>query len=124
MICNKGVTRIVFILKHVVIKIPKFTCQWEHFIKGLLANISENKTWKYNSGEYESGKSHLLCPVVWCSWGGWILVMKKVDRCLQYDEWDKWDISEHRKHFEGDDTVSNYGILNNKLVKIDYGQLN
>ena len=31
--------------------------------------MNEDKTWKWNTGTYEKGKGHLLCPVVWSSWG-------------------------------------------------------
>lgn len=31
--------------------------------------------------------------------------------------------SEHLQHFPGDDTISNYGMLDDKLVKIDYADL-
>jgi len=117
-----GITRIVIEFSSFVVKIPRFTYSWEHFLKGIVASINENKTWKYNSGKYERGYSHLLCPVLWCSWGGWILIMKKVDYCLTYRDYDKFNISKHKKHFKGDDTVSNYGILQGKLVKLDYGQ--
>lgn len=118
----KGVTRIVIILKKVVIKIPNFTCQWDHFLKGLIGNIHESKTWRYNSGKYESGTSHLLCPVLWCSWGGWILVMKRAVPLTQ-DLWETTFIPEHKRHYPGDDTLSNYGYLNGCLVKIDYADL-
>lgn len=118
----KGVTRIVLVGRRVVIKIPNFTCQWSHFLKGLLANIHEGRTWRYNSGEYEKGISHLLCPVLFTSWGGWMLVMRKATPLTRSD-WDKLDdISSHTLHFPGDDTISNYGYLDGKLVKIDYGQ--
>lgn len=114
---RKGVTRLVFVFNKTVVKIPNFTCQWSHFLHGLLANINENKTWKYNSGKYESGLNHLLCPVLWCSYGGWILIMKKASLITEENRY-LFNTSEHEKHFKGDDTISNYGILNNK---IDYG---
>lgn len=117
----KGVTRIVIVLKTVVIKIPNFTYQWDHFLKGIIGNIHESKTWKYNSGKLESGSSHLLCPVLWCSWGGWILIMKKAD-LLTIEQWDNLSIDEHKRFFPGDDTLSNYGRLNGQVVKIDYAQ--
>jgi len=117
---RKGVTRLVIVSKKVVVKIPNFTCQWEHFLKGVVANIHENKTWKYNSGEYEKGHSRLLCPVVWCSIGGWILIMRKVDKVFGWE--DVNDISEHIAQFPGDDKITNYGMLNGKVVKFDYGQ--
>ncbi len=119
-----GTTRIVVTLKKVVVKIPNFRT-WHSFIQGLWCNMNEANTWRWNSGKYEQGKSHLLCPVVWASWGGWILVMKKVDRLLNdmsREERELLDFTEHEKHFPGDDSRSNYGILNNKLVKIDYAQ--
>lgn len=118
----KGTTRIVIKFKKIVIKIPNFLYCWEHFIKGLLSNINENKTWFGSSikDSYTYQGRHLICPVLWCSWGGWILIMKKANEINRID-WDSIDISEHKKYFEGDDTISNYGYLNNKVVKIDYG---
>lgn len=43
-----------------------------------------------------------------------------------YEEWGAMqdlDISEHKKYFPGDDTMSNYGMIDGGIVKIDYGQL-
>lgn len=116
----KGITRIVLELDEVVIKIPNFTCQWNHFLKGLIANMEEDKTWKYNSGKYEKGHSHLLCPVLFCSWGGWFLIMKKAIVC---DSESQIDCTEHIKYFKGDDKPHNYGMIAKNLVKIDYGDL-
>jgi hypothetical protein len=120
---RKGVTRIVIEFKKVVVKIPNFTCQWSHFLRGIIGNISENQTWKWNSGKFEKGTSHLLCPIIWCSWGGWILVMKKA-KPVTREQWEIiTDISEFKKHFGGDDTMSNYGYCENRLVKLDYADL-
>lgn len=123
-VCRKGVTRIVFVFKNVVVKIPNFTCQWSHFLKGIIGNIEEGRTWRWNSGKYEKGTSHLLCPVLYTSAGGWFLVMKRA-KTLSFEEWDLIDpdCSEHRKYFAGDDTCSNYGFLDGRLVKIDYADL-
>lgn len=119
---RQGVTRLVFIFDKFVVKIPNFTCQWNHFLKGIIANIEESKTWQYNSGKYERGLSYLLCPVLWCSWGGWVLVMKRA-QMLTIKDWGTVTVPEHKKHFPGDDTLSNYGWLNGKVVKVDYGDL-
>lgn len=106
-----------------VVKIPNFTCQWSHFLRGIIGNISENQTWKWNSGKFEKGTSHLLCPVVWCSLGGWVLVMKKA-KPITREQWEMiTDISKFKKHFSGDDTMSNYGYYENRLVKLDYADL-
>lgn len=121
---RQGITRIVFLTKKYAIKIPNFTCQWNHFLQGLLSNINESTTWKYNSGQYEEGNSHLLCPVVWASWGGWILIMKRAVPCKFFDEggeeidYSKWIVA----GFGGDDKPLNYGQLNGRIVKLDYGQ--
>lgn len=116
-----GCTRVVITCGRVVIKVPK-PRYWKHFLSGLLANMGERDTWRWNSGPFESGKSHLLCPVLWASWGGWLLVMRRVDRVLDWDE-DHTDVTEHMRYFPGDDKVRNYGMLDGRVVKIDYGQL-
>lgn len=53
--------------------------------------------------------------------GGWVLKMKKVDYALTWNDEGKYDISEHIKHFPGDDKIVNYGLIDNMVVKFDYG---
>lgn len=123
---NQGCTRIVFVFKTTVWKIPRFTYSWEHFLKGFIANISEAKTWKYNSGKWESGNSHLLCPIKFASWGGWLIIMKKADVEKHLNEVYKderlFNYSSYiNAGFGGDDKPENYGYYENKLVKVDYG---
>ncbi|MEO6302174.1 MAG: hypothetical protein ABIP51_03270 [Bacteroidia bacterium] len=122
-VSTKGVTRIVVLWRGVVIKFPK-PMKWSNFLRGLIGNINERDTYRWNSGKYEKGYSHLLAPVIWCSWGGWILIMKRA-KLLTEQEWGEgeWAVKEHIQNFRGDDTISNYGIINKKLVKIDYGEL-
>jgi hypothetical protein len=117
---RKGVTRLVIELERVVIKIPNFTCQWNHFLIGLLANIKENTAWKTSKLRDEGDLSYMLCPVKWCSWGGWVLVMEKAVPCddgeeIDYMQWIYVD-------YGGDDKPCNYGWLDGILVKLDYGQ--
>jgi len=116
-----GVTRIVFVFKSFVVKIPRPGI-WSHFLKGLIGNIHEAQTWKWNSGKYESGKSYLLCPVVWAAWGGWILIMKRAE-ILTEDQFSKENIEPHMIWFDGDDKSNNYGYYKGRLVKVDYGEL-
>lgn len=133
---QRGITRIVFVFKNFVVKIPRFTYSWEHFLKGLIANMHEGKTWKYC--KYSKQDRKLLCPVIWHSWGGWILIMKRADVKRHMEEvyalpplpegtdsekelqarYKKW-IDEG---FGGDDKCDSYGYIGNNLVKIDYGQ--
>lgn len=116
-----GITRTVFIFKTVVVKVPNIRYGWLKFLNGLISNINENSCWKWHSGQCEDGKSHLLCPVLWCSWGGWLLVMKRVDRVLTDIEYNSIDLTKHIEYFSGDDKSDNYGHLYGKVVKIDYG---
>lgn len=133
-----GITRIVFEFKTFVIKIPNFSYSWRHFLTGIIANISENIAWKNADkcdiflvtnyfGNYEK-RSDLLCPVKWCSWGGWFLIMEKADmerhenevRSLP-DDSSKFSYSNWiNSALAGDDKADNYGYYKNRLVKIDY----
>lgn len=113
-----GITRLVIERSNIVIKIPNFTCQWSHFLQGLLSNINEALTYRW------SEKQEMLCPVIWCSWGGWILIMRKAIPCKYMDEggeeidYSKWIV----EGLGGDDKPDNYGYYNGRIVKIDYGQ--
>ncbi len=87
-----GTTRIVILCGRVAIKIPNFTRSWLHFLKGVVGNMMECQTWRWNSGKFEEGKSRLLCPVLFMSWGGWMLIMRRVDKVLTYDDY--WGLEE------------------------------
>ena len=116
---QKGVTRIVLEFENTVVKIPNFRYCWDHFLRGILANISEHKRWRFCKKD-----RHLLCPVLWCSWGGWILVMKKARVLTDREFIEHVDIGLYSKAgLDGDDTSDNYGWLDNRCVKIDYGHL-
>lgn len=138
---RNGVTRLVFIFDKKVIKIPNFLNGWACFICGLLANMREGSAWEYNSGENMTEHVDKLCPVLWRSWGGWILVMRKADT-EGYKKWfedmcndpsktddEKIAFIEHmydpwiEAGFGGDDKPENYGFLDGRVVKIDYADL-
>jgi hypothetical protein len=116
-----GVTRWVLLIGKWAIKFPN-PCAWKHFLLGLVGNMEESLTWKCanvkGSALYEVRTS--LCPVLWCSWGGWILIMRRaqpVDYIVFLHNW----ISENpiRNHFS-DLKRENIGFLDNKIVLIDY----
>lgn len=114
---RNGVTRLVIELDTVVIKIPNFTCQWDHFLQGLIANIHEGKRWRNAPYHHSGDVRHLLCPVIWTSWGGWISIMQKASICsndakLDYTPWVNISVWDHKP--------SNFGYLDGKLVSIDY----
>lgn len=109
-------------------KYPRFNYSWEHFLKGLLHNITELNTWKWNSGKHEKGNSYLLCPVIFSLPGGWLIIMKKAD--MKKHENEIRALNGYNDHyyskfisagFGGDDKPDNYGYLNGKLVKVEYG---
>jgi hypothetical protein len=112
---TSGITRLVLVLPTVVIKFPNFRNKYQHFLMGLVANIEEKQTWQTSK---ILKTSHLLAPVLWASWGGWFLIMKRAETIpvAVYDD------TEHRRYYQGDDKPENYGIIDGKLVKIDYGQ--
>lgn len=76
--------------------------------------MAERDTWR-------NTKSALLCPVIWASWGGWIVVMQRVetvftDETGQEIDYTKWIV----EGFGGDDKPDNYGTLAGKVIKLDY----
>ncbi len=103
-----GITRNVFLTKRYAIKLPTFR-SWKLFLTGLLANMQETFWWK------ETHNDSRLCPVVFGCWGGWFIVMRKaepIDRLINYE------------YFTGlplDPKPTNFGILDDRVVMIDYG---
>lgn len=120
-----GITRTVFIFKNFVVKVPALRWSyniWYCFLRGLCANIEESRTWKIFI-VHEPEKALLLCPVIWCSYGGWILIMKKADveKWVKESELLNWSYVAHiNAGIGGDDKPDNYGYYENRLVKIDY----
>ena len=110
-----GVTRFVFLTKNYAIKIPSLH-SWKQFLLGLLANMQEE--------EVSSMGNDRLCPVLF-SCLGFVVVMPRCEAlspnyCQDYIA----------KVFYGSDDPSlrrletkleNYGLLEGKLVCIDYG---
>lgn len=136
---RSGITRIVLEFNTIVIKVPNFSYSWQHFLKGLIANISENSVYKYSKIANENvedvgywkheKKWQMLCPVKWCSWGGWILVMKRANMIKHEEEVKRLIYFGKTLYsycdwvnngFGGDDKYDNYGYIGNVLVKVDY----
>lgn len=108
-----GITRIVILTNRYAIKIPRIRHGWRFFLAGILANVQEDSTYKFHP------RKDLLCPVIWCSWGGWVLVMQRTLPCMSKPNYSEWI----ENGLGGDDKPENYGVLGSKIVKIDYGQL-
>ncbi len=112
-----GATRRVFIFKKFVIKIPNIQ-QYNLFLHGILANLQENLF---------SGIHSDLANVIWCDKLGLILIMEKA-KILNNEDWDivdilikKYEDDEMKEFLLSDFKPSNWGYINNKLVKVDYG---
>jgi hypothetical protein len=109
-----GITRHVLLVRSVVVKLPRINYGWEKFLQGLLANIQENKTHHYSNGIHD-----MLCPVLF-SFAGIIHVQKRAERTFIEAEMSELTIPDAIK---GDDKAGNWGILNGKVVKLDYGSI-
>lgn len=104
----KGTMRRVFVFKNIVIKIPLN-------LKGYLANMNEI----YNWYKYKQYKEY-LCPIIFHDLLGLMLVMKRVQPVYDLDEYDI-SFMDYTIPVFNDIKRNNFGLLNGKLVKIDYG---
>lgn len=107
-----GTMRRVFIVKDIVIKIPLN-------INGWLANINEIHNWY----KYKSYRQY-LCPIMAHDLLGVVVVMKRVQPIKSLDGYDTsfiGDIIDNVHPVFNDIKECNFGLLNGKLVKIDYG---
>lgn len=106
----------VFLTKKYAIKIPNIR-GWRRFLWGLLANMQE-KQW--------SGFDDFLCPVLFCSWGGWLLIMPLV-RIEENSELSESDflslvrIGNDDAFLPVENKRGHFGWLGKRLVAIDYG---
>lgn len=112
-----GVTRWVIVTRRHAIKFPSLY-SWRHFLQGILANDQEVHWWR-------ELKHEKLCPVLFTSLGRFVIVMPRV-RVLTHEEFnseeakkfvvvdDNWTLPVEIKH-------DSFGVLNGKLVAIDYG---
>lgn len=117
----RGVTREVILVGRWAIKFPTFR-SWRMFLWGLLSNMQEvtwGKAMKVESGAKQYW-SERLCPVLWSLPGGWLVVMRRVERvCTENAEVDY----DNFKGLPGDHKPENFGWLDGRVVMLDYGSL-
>jgi hypothetical protein len=131
MVIKRGATRIVFVFKRVVIKIPN-NQGYKLFLYGILANLQEKS--------FSRGCSRDdLAKVKFCSPLGFFLIMEKAEPIKleelwetdweDADEWEQFSNFLHERYKDddmkdfmlSDSKPSNWGYINGRLVKIDYG---
>ncbi len=115
-----GSTRIVFVFEKFVVKIPRLT-KYSSALYGLLSNLQER--------EY-SLKHCDLAKVLFGDFLGFIVVMERADAlsCKTTNEIEFAQMLEEKykndelKHFMLYDAIpENWGHINGRLIKIDYG---
>ena len=111
-----GTTRIVFLIGNWAIKIPNFR-YWCLFLQGLLANIEENRFSRANLWP--------ICPVTFCAWGGWFIIMKRAWP-LTIEDLETLGttlekICEYYPKGFVEAKLNSFGWVDNRLVCIDYG---
>lgn len=120
---KRGTTRITFLVKDYAIKVPNYR-NWRSFLCGILGNLQER--------EFGRCKFSKLAPVLWVSWGGFILVMPRVSvkrgqagrRCLR-----RWlinlstlDYNERMMyHNIVEQKTDSVGYYKGRVVAVDYG---
>lgn len=117
MINSRGVTRLVFVFRHFVIKVPRLNYGHTNFLCGCLSNWKERQFYKNFKNLPDYG--NLIIPTLWCSWFGLISIQKralKLNRELTLEEIKKFS------KVCTDIKSANFGIYNGNLVCIDYGE--
>uniref|UniRef100_A0A6M3JM59 Uncharacterized protein n=1 Tax=viral metagenome TaxID=1070528 RepID=A0A6M3JM59_9ZZZZ len=115
---NFGCHRLVFIFKRIVIKFPNFYYAIMHkphlyylswTLKGIKGNIQESKLFKLNNCYY---------PILFSFPLGLFIIMKRADE-LKDSEIDLEKFMKE-KNITVENKMDSFGLLNNKIVCIDY----
>ena len=110
-----GTTRTVWLIGRWAIKVPS-CCKWRLFLHGLLANLQERS--------FSATRWAKLCPVLWSTPGGWLLVMRRA-RPLTRAEWDAFDpepwCQEEDYVIPAEHKMDSFGVLDGRIVAVDYG---
>lgn len=116
---TKGITRIVFVFKTIVVKIPKFTYSMQHFLQGCCANWSERKYCKdFKNADYDENMYDWVAPSYWCSWFGLIQLMVKCEPNLHDLTFD--EVEFYKPLSVPDTKRQNFGFYKGRLVCLDY----
>lgn len=115
---RSGITRIVFLIGDLAVKIPNFTLNHRHFLQGCYANWSERTCYKYWRKCNYSELYELVCPSYFCSWFGLIQVQKRISSLDR--ELTKEEIYRFKGICGQDIKKENFGYHRGKVVCLDY----
>jgi hypothetical protein len=122
---RNGITREVFLTKHLAVKIPTWRT-WRHFLQGLTANINERNWWRWTNDQR-------LCPVRFALPGGWLIVMDRAEHIKMPEAGSyaegfglltRENILRRLDEFTGlpvEAKPDSFGLIEGNLVAIDYG---
>lgn len=115
---KRGITREVFLIGKYAFKLPSVR-NWWLFLEGLQCNMNEKER-QYCSDQF--------CPIVFSLPGGFLNVMKRCTplKVYDYEEMNKVfylskETEEGNVHRYVENKQCSFGILNGKLVAVDYG---
>jgi len=115
MIIKRGVTRIVMVFNHIVIKIPNGLYSHLNFLNGCYANYSERQFCK-------SFKQHELfqkvAPSIFCTYFGLIQVQKRCEPLIR--ELTDDELNTFNEVRGGESKSENFGIYRGVVVCLDY----
>jgi hypothetical protein len=117
-----GVTRVAVIRKRHVYKFPRFDFGLSMFLYGWLANRDEFKNWHHHQSWLDSPVREHLCPVERKYLFGIVTKMRRSEWPVPESALKPWleEFGDKIRNACDDQNESNFGILNGKIVCIDY----
>lgn len=106
-----GVSRTVFLIGRWAVKVPCARYGWEFWLKGLLANITERRTWGW-------ARNPKLCPIIFADPFGLVVVMPRVEVA---DSLCGMTMQRLASELGVEAKPDSFGYLSGRLVAIDYG---
>lgn len=111
---ERGITRTVWLIGPLAIKLPSLRYAGTFFLKGCLCNLEE--AWKWHDTKGKPVLHNMLCPVLWCGWFGLFLVMRRakpLTMCHRVEEWKFEKVTTDTKR-------ENFGLIDDEVVCVDY----
>lgn len=115
-----GATRWTILVGRYAVKIPSLY-SYRNFLNGLLGNDQERTFYQIKDWQ------HKLCPVLWCSWGCFVLIMPRARILETSDEkccavyLEKFIKINDDFEIPAEIKQDSFGYLGDRLVAVDYG---